>query len=99
MAGVPDLPMGRRRAADERILPCPSSSSTSSPPWTATPSAEGWPGWWGLEGPEYLGWLETQPERDAELLMGATTYRLMSQMAASAGMPVGAAVLRRRRTA
>ena len=20
-------------------------------------AAEGWPGWWGLEGPEYLGWL------------------------------------------
>jgi hypothetical protein len=20
-------------------------------------SAEGWPGWWGLEGPEYLAWL------------------------------------------
>jgi dihydrofolate reductase len=47
-------------------------------------SAEGWPGWWGLEGPEYLGWLEAHPERDAELLMGATTYRLMSQMSASA---------------
>ena len=48
-------------------------------------SAEGWPGWWGLEGPEYLGWLETNPERDAELLMGATTYRVMSQMSAAAG--------------
>ena len=24
-------------------------------------SAEGWPGWWGLEGPEYsLGWARTQ---------------------------------------
>ena len=43
-------------------------------------SAEGWPGWWGLEGPEYLGWLEAQPEKDYEVLMGATTYRLMSQM-------------------
>ena len=20
-------------------------------------SGEGWPGWWGLEGPEYLAWL------------------------------------------
>ena len=20
-------------------------------------AAEGWPGWWGLEGPEYLAWL------------------------------------------
>lgn len=42
-------------------------------------SAEGWPGWWGLEGPEYLNWLGEQPE--AVLLMGAKTYRLMSGMA------------------
>ena len=28
-------------------------------------SAEGWPGWWGLEGPEYLGWLEALPEKAA----------------------------------
>ena len=46
-------------------------------------SAEGWPGWWGLEGPEYLGWLEQLPERDYTTLMGAKTYRLMSQFAAS----------------
>jgi hypothetical protein len=32
-------------------------------------SAEGWPGWWGLEGPEYLGWLDEQPERHFRLLM------------------------------
>ena len=44
-------------------------------------SAEGWPGWWGLEGPEYLGWLDEQPERDYALLMGANTYRLMSGFA------------------
>jgi dihydrofolate reductase len=44
-------------------------------------AAEGWPGWWGLEGPEYLGWLGEQPERDWTLLMGATTYRLMSDFA------------------
>jgi hypothetical protein len=25
-------------------------------------SGEGWPGWWGLKGPEYLAWLEEQPE-------------------------------------
>lgn len=24
-------------------------------------SAERWPGWWGLEGPEYLRWLEERP--------------------------------------
>jgi dihydrofolate reductase len=40
-------------------------------------SAEGWPGWWGLEGPEYLAWLGDRPERDNTLLMGANTYRLM----------------------
>ena len=40
-------------------------------------SAEGWPGWWGLQGPEYLAWLNERPERDYTLLMGANTYRLM----------------------
>jgi dihydrofolate reductase len=40
-------------------------------------SAEGWPGWWGLEGPEYLGWLDERPDRDYTILMGANTYRLM----------------------
>jgi dihydrofolate reductase len=40
-------------------------------------SAEGWPGWWGLEGPEYLEWLSQSPERDYTILMGANTYRLM----------------------
>ena len=43
-------------------------------------SAEGWPGWWGLEGPEYLAWLGEQPE--VTYLMGAKTYRLMSGFAA-----------------
>lgn len=43
-------------------------------------SAEGWPGWWGLEGPEYLGWLEEQPQSEFTVLMGANTYNLMSQM-------------------
>jgi len=39
-------------------------------------AAEGWPGYWGMESPEYLGWLDEQEEHTA--LMGATTYRLMS---------------------
>ena len=47
-------------------------------------SAEGWPGWWGLEGPEYLGWLDEQSDHHAALLMGATTYRVMSGFAAAA---------------
>jgi dihydrofolate reductase len=46
-------------------------------------AAEGWPGYWGLEGPEYLGWLDRSPERDYGVLMGATTYRLMSGFAAT----------------
>jgi dihydrofolate reductase len=41
-------------------------------------AAEGWPGWWGLQAPEYLDWLGQQPERDYKILMGANTYRLMS---------------------
>jgi dihydrofolate reductase len=40
-------------------------------------AAEGWPGWWGLEGPEYLAWLGENPEQDYLLLMGAKTYRTM----------------------
>ena len=43
-------------------------------------SGEGWPGFWGLQGPEYLAWLEEQPE--VTYLMGANTYRLMSGFAA-----------------
>jgi dihydrofolate reductase len=43
-------------------------------------AADGWPGWWGLEGPEYLAWLGDQPEADYTVLMGATTYRLMSEL-------------------
>ena len=46
-------------------------------------AADGWPGWWGLEGPEYLTWLGDQPEADFTVLMGATTYRLMYGFAAA----------------
>ncbi len=41
-------------------------------------AAEGWPGWWGIQGPEYLAWLAEHPLRDSTVLMGATTYRQMS---------------------
>ena len=47
-------------------------------------AAEGWPGWWGLEGPEDLGWLGESPEAGYTVLMGANTYRLMSGFAADA---------------
>src|SRR6185295_1916129 len=43
-------------------------------------SGEGWPGFCGLEGPEYLAWLGEQPE--VTYLMGANTSRLMSGFAA-----------------
>src|SRR4051794_12741247 len=49
-------------------------------------SAEGWPGWWGLQGPEYLAWLGEQPE--ITYLMGATTSRLMSGFAGG-DLPAG----------
>jgi dihydrofolate reductase len=45
-------------------------------------SADGWPGYWGLEGPEYLAWLDEEAKDEHTVLMGATTYRLMSGFAA-----------------
>jgi len=54
-------------------------------------AAEGWPGWWGLEGPEYLAWLDDHPEADYTVLMGANTYRAMSGLAAG-GEPGTAAL-------
>lgn len=42
-------------------------------------SGDGWPGFWGLESPDYLAWLGEQPE--VTYLMGANTYRLMSGFA------------------
>ena len=45
-------------------------------------AADGWPGRWGLDVPEYLQWLEDQPEADYTILMGANTYRLMLDLAA-----------------
>ena len=44
-------------------------------------AADGWPGFWGLEGPEYLDWLGDQEEGDYTVLMGANTYRLMHGLA------------------
>lgn len=51
-------------------------------------SGEGWPGWWGLEGPEYMAWLGEQPP--VTYLMGANTYRMMYGFASGAP-PAGAA--------
>lgn len=46
-------------------------------------SARGWPGWWGLEGPEYVAWLAESTEAGYQVLMGVTTYRLMHGFATS----------------
>src|SRR5947208_16907107 len=48
-------------------------------------AAERWPGFWGLEGPEYLAWVEEQPDAAHKLLLGATTYGVMSGFAAEGG--------------
>jgi dihydrofolate reductase len=55
-------------------------------------SAENWPGYWGMEGPEYLRWLSESPDKEDTLLMGANTYQLMSEFAA-AGEELGMAEL------
>jgi dihydrofolate reductase len=43
--------------------------------------ADGWPGYWGMEGPEYLAWIKEDEAVEHTTLMGATTYRLMSGLA------------------
>ncbi|HEY0951084.1 dihydrofolate reductase family protein [Nocardioides sp.] len=48
-------------------------------------AAEGWPGLWGLGGPEYFAWLDRLGEEEHALLMGATTYRLFAGFAESGG--------------
>ena len=58
-------------------------------------AAEGWPGWWGLEGPEYLAWLGDQQEADHTVLMGANTYRVMSGFAAEGEPELGQFALAR----
>ena len=56
-------------------------------------AADGWPGLWGLEGPEYLGWLGDQPEASYTVLLGANTYRLMSELASAGEEGTGAALV------
>jgi dihydrofolate reductase len=54
-------------------------------------AADDWPGFWGMEGPEYLDFISSAPENEHTTLMGATTYRLMSGFAADA--PEGMAAM------
>jgi dihydrofolate reductase len=44
-------------------------------------AADGWPGLWGMDVPEYIAWLEDQPEAEYTILLGANTYRLMVELA------------------
>ena len=41
-------------------------------------SAEGWPGLWGMGGPEYFAWLEEDAPGTYTCLLGANTYRLFT---------------------
>jgi len=50
-------------------------------------AGEGWPGFWGMEGPEYLAWLGEDNQEELIHLMGATTYRLMAGFADQADDP------------
>ncbi|MFE6968532.1 dihydrofolate reductase family protein [Isoptericola sp. NPDC057653] len=44
-------------------------------------SAEGWPGLWGMGGPDYFAFLERDGRLEFTTLLGATTYRLFAQFA------------------
>jgi len=54
---------------------------------------QGWPAFWGMEGPEYLAFIGADDELRHTTLMGATTYRLMSGFAADAPGDAGMAAL------
>ena len=56
-------------------------------------SADGWPGLWGMEVPEYIAFVEEGVENEHVVLMGATTYRLMSGFAAELPDDPGVAAL------
>ena len=44
-------------------------------------AADGWPGLWGMGGPDYFRWLDESPGKADTILLGANTYRLMSAFA------------------
>lgn len=45
-------------------------------------SADNWPGYWGFEGPEMFEFFEQDLAKDHVIVMGATTYRMMSAIVA-----------------
>ena len=50
-------------------------------------AAEDWPSYWGKEGPELMAWLEEKLAEDHIIVMGANTYRTMSQIVAGGEDP------------
>ncbi len=50
-------------------------------------ASDGWPGYYGKEGPELLAWLDEKLAEDQVIVMGATTYRMMSKIVASGDDP------------
>lgn len=56
-------------------------------------SADGWPGLWGMDVPEYVAFVEEGVENEHVVLMGATTYRLMSGFAVELPDDPGVAAL------
>ena len=44
-------------------------------------SADGWPGLWGMGGPDYFAFLEEDGRQEFTTLLGATTYRLFAGFA------------------
>ena len=50
-------------------------------------AGEGWPGYYGKEGPELLAWLDEKLAEDQIIVMGATTYRMMSGIVATGDDP------------
>lgn len=56
-------------------------------------AAEGWPGYWGKEGPELFAWLEEKLAEDHVIVMGANTYRTMSRIVAEEEDPTFARMM------
>ncbi|MDX6368051.1 MAG: hypothetical protein QOK30_3127 [Nocardioidaceae bacterium] len=44
--------------------------------------SDGWPGYYGKEGPDLMEWLEQKLAEDHVIVMGGNTYRTMSQIVA-----------------
>ena len=57
-------------------------------------SAEGWPGLWGMGGPEYYEFLAEDGKQPFTLLMGSRTYRLFADFAQTGEEDIAAVTAR-----